>query len=132
VPYDDWTDLLFGVRLNELFGWRRNNFDRLVHLSYGLRFGPVLFARFPEAGLSIRRAALTAVEVVLSSSAVYELFEWAIALTLAPGGGGVQLPARRHVGRAEGHDAGRQRGRDRDDDRSSSRRPSTRRSRRSR
>jgi putative membrane protein len=85
VPYDDWTELLFGVRLNELLGWRRNNFDRLVHLSYGLCFGPVLFARFREAGLGIRRAALTAVEVVLSTSAVYELFEWAIALALAPG-----------------------------------------------
>jgi putative membrane protein len=85
VPYDDWTSLLFGTRLNELFGWQRNNFDRLVHLSYGLCFGPVLYARFREAGRSIRWAALTAVEVVLSTSAVYELFEWAIALTLAPG-----------------------------------------------
>jgi putative membrane protein len=85
VPYDDWTDMLFGVRLNELFGWHRNNFDRLVHLSYGLCFGPVLFARFREAGRSIRGAALAAVEVVLSTSAAYELFEWGIALTLAPG-----------------------------------------------
>jgi len=85
VPYDDWTDALFGVRLNELFGWQRNNFDRLVHLSYGLCFGPVLFARFREAGRGIRWAALVAVDVVLSTSAVYELFEWAIAMTLAPG-----------------------------------------------
>jgi putative membrane protein len=85
VPYDDWTDLLFGVRLNELFGWHRNNLDRLVHLSYGLCFGPVLFARFREAGRGIRGSALAAVEVVLSTSAAYELFEWAIAMTLAPG-----------------------------------------------
>jgi putative membrane protein len=83
VPYDDWTELVFGVRLNELFGWQRNNFDRLVHLSYGLCFGPVLFQRFRAAGL--RWAAPLAVEVVLSTSAVYELFEWAIAMTLAPG-----------------------------------------------
>ncbi|MEV4641124.1 DUF2238 domain-containing protein [Actinoplanes sp. NPDC049548] len=85
VPYDDWTDSLLGVRLNELFGWRRNNFDRLVHLSYGLCFGPVLFARLRESGRGIRSAALTSVEVVLSTSAAYELFEWAVALTLAPG-----------------------------------------------
>ncbi len=82
VPYDDWTELLFGVRLNEVFGWQRNNFDRLVHLTYGLCFGPVLFQRFRAAGL--RWAALLAVEVVLSTSAVYELFEWGIAMTLAP------------------------------------------------
>ena len=86
VPYDDWTQRLFGVRLNELLGWQRNNFDRLVHLSYGLCFGPVLFHRLRESGArGIRWAALVAVEVVLSTSAAYELFEWAIAMTLAPG-----------------------------------------------
>jgi putative membrane protein len=85
VPYDDWTDLLFGFRLNELFGWQRNNFDRLVHLSYGLCFGPVIFARLRETGRGIRWAAVVTVDVVLSTSAVYELFEWAIAMTLAPG-----------------------------------------------
>ena len=84
VPYDDWTDALFGFRVNDLFGWQRNNFDRLVHLAYGLCFGPVLFTRFREAGRSVRRSALLAVEVVLSTSAVYELFEWAVAMTLAP------------------------------------------------
>jgi putative membrane protein len=85
VPYDDWTQQLFGVRLSEQFGWHRNNFDRLVHLSYGLCFGPVLFARLRQAGRSVRWAALVAVDVVLSTSAVYELFEWGIAMTLAPG-----------------------------------------------
>jgi putative membrane protein len=86
VPYDDWTDALFGVRINELFGWRRNNFDRLVHLSYGLCLGPVLFRALRDRrGLRRRTAALTAVEIILSTSALYELFEWAIAMTLAPG-----------------------------------------------
>ena len=84
VPYDDWADALFGVRLSDTFGWRRNNADRLVHLSYGLCFGPVLFRRFRAAGRSIRWSALVAVDLVLSTSAVYELFEWAIAMTLAP------------------------------------------------
>ena len=84
VPYDDWTDALFGFRVNDLFGWQRNNFDRLVHLTYGLCFGPVLFTRLREAGRSLRRSALPAVEMVLSTSAVYELFEWAVAMTLAP------------------------------------------------
>ena len=85
VPYDDWTQALFGARLSELFGWQRNKFDRLVHLSYGLCFGPVLYQLFRSAGRSIRWAAVLAVDVVLSTSAVYELFEWGIAMTLAPG-----------------------------------------------
>lgn len=81
VPYDDWTQALFGFRLNEALGWERNNFDRLVHLAYGLCFGPVLFRLFHGT----KRAALRAVEVVLSTSALYELFEWGIAMALAPG-----------------------------------------------
>ena len=84
VPYDDWTQGLFGVRLSDVVGWRRNNFDRLVHLSYGLCIGPVLF-RWLRETRACRWAALAAVEIVLSTSAVYELFEWAIAMTLAPG-----------------------------------------------
>ncbi|MFI7547111.1 DUF2238 domain-containing protein [Actinoplanes sp. NPDC049599] len=84
VPYDEWTRVLFGFRLNELAGWQRNNFDRLVHLSYGLCFGPVLFRLLRDGGRRIRWAAVVAVDVVLSTSAVYELFEWAIAMTLAP------------------------------------------------
>ncbi|MFC4071635.1 DUF2238 domain-containing protein [Actinoplanes subglobosus] len=79
VPYDDWTQALFGVRLSEFAGWERNNFDRLVHLTYGMCFGPVFFM-----ALRGRWAALIAVEVVLSTSALYELFEWGIAMTLAP------------------------------------------------
>jgi putative membrane protein len=85
VPYDDWTQALLGVRLSDAFGWRRNNFDRLVHLSYGLCFGPVILRRLRDAGVRLRWAAPTAVEIVLSTSALYELFEWAIAMTLAPG-----------------------------------------------
>jgi len=82
VPYDDWSKALFGVRLSDEFGWRRNHFDRLVHLSYGLCLGPVIFR-----ALRLRRiwAAFLAVDIVLSTSALYELFEWGIAMTLAPG-----------------------------------------------
>jgi putative membrane protein len=79
VPYDDWTRALFGVSLSEAAGWERNHFDRLVHLAYGLCFGPVILGL-----LRGRWAPLLAVEVILSTSALYELFEWGIALTLAP------------------------------------------------
>ncbi|GAA2648337.1 DUF2238 domain-containing protein [Paractinoplanes durhamensis] len=83
VPYDDWTDVLFGFRINEVFGWHRNHFDRLVHLTYGLCFGAVLFRALQ--GRLGKWAAFAAVDIVLSTSALYELFEWAIAMTLAPG-----------------------------------------------
>lgn len=86
VPYDDWTQSLLGFRLNDALGWDRNNFDRLVHFSYGACLGPVLF-RFlrEERAWRIRWAALVSVDVILSTSAFYELFEWVVAMSLAPG-----------------------------------------------
>jgi putative membrane protein len=73
VPYDDWTDALFGVRLSEAFSWDRNHFDRLVHFAYGVCLTAVL-----------RQKWLRSLEIVLATSALYELLEWAIAMTLAP------------------------------------------------
>jgi putative membrane protein len=85
VPYDDWTQALFGVRIGDALAWQRNHFDRLVHFSYGVCLGPVLWRHLRDRGWRVRWAALVAVDVVLSTSALYELFEWGIAMTLAPG-----------------------------------------------
>ncbi|MFC4857981.1 DUF2238 domain-containing protein [Actinophytocola glycyrrhizae] len=74
VPYDDWTGGLFGFRLSEVFGWERNHFDRLVHFAYGLCLA-----------MALRLRPVRALEVVLATSALYELFEWGIAELLAPG-----------------------------------------------
>jgi putative membrane protein len=73
VPYDDWTDTLFGIRLNDVFGWQRNHFDRLVHFAYGLCLT-----------MMVRLKPLRSLELVLATSAAYELFEWGVAVTLAP------------------------------------------------
>lgn len=85
VPYDEWTRALFGRGLNDLLGWRRNNFDRLVHLAYGLCLAPVLMRVLVDRrGWRLGWAAVAAIDVVISTGALYELFEWGIAFTLAP------------------------------------------------
>src|SRR5690349_5215756 len=38
VPYDAWWRALTGSSFNAMVGWDRNNFDRIVHFSYGLLF----------------------------------------------------------------------------------------------
>ncbi|SLJ84890.1 putative membrane protein [Psychrobacter sp. DAB_AL43B] len=86
VPYDAWTQQLFGISLNELFGWQRNMYDRLVHFSYGL----LLFFAMIESSKSIFKVQSTkllvaiALMVNMSSSLLYELLEWGIATTLSP------------------------------------------------
>lgn len=86
VPYDDWTQQLFNVRLSELFDWQRNMYDRLVHFSYGL----LLFSAMFESAKSIftiqstKRLIAIALMINMSSSLLYELIEWSIAMTLSP------------------------------------------------
>jgi putative membrane protein len=74
VPYDDWTTAVFGLRLSEAFSWERNHFDRLVHFAYGVCLTAMLRLKW-----------LRSLEIVLATSALYELLEWTIAMTLAPG-----------------------------------------------
>lgn len=85
VPYDDWAQALTGKTINGILGWERNNFDRLVHCSFGLLGAPVVFEMgWRYAGL--RKgfwAALLAVGVVSLFGNVYEVIEWLIAVTMS-------------------------------------------------
>jgi putative membrane protein len=83
VPYDDWARALSGRTLSEAFGWSRNHYDRLVHLGYGaLAILPVSEALRRHAGLRRRLSLYIAVESVLAVSALYEIFEWLLTLTM--------------------------------------------------
>lgn len=85
VPYDDWLERMAGVRWSELFGGQRNNFDRLVHLGYGLCLTPVLFTYFTaQRGWRAGWATLAAVDIIVSTGAIYELLEWGVAVIAAP------------------------------------------------
>ncbi|APX74720.1 MULTISPECIES: DUF2238 domain-containing protein [Achromobacter] len=83
VPYDDWWRALTGHGLNSMVGWERNNFDRVVHFSYGLLLAyPIreIFLRVVE----VRGfwAYFLPMDVTLSTSALYELLEWGAAATV--------------------------------------------------
>ncbi|WP_111495653.1 DUF2238 domain-containing protein [Marinobacter bohaiensis] len=74
VPLFDW--------LGDLFGWERNNYDKLGHFAQG--FVPVMIAREIVLRLEvIRPGAWTnffTVCFALALSAFYELIEWWVAL----------------------------------------------------
>ncbi len=80
VPYDDWSEALLGFRVNDVLGLERNHFDRLVHFSYGLLLA------YPMRELFLRVADARGfwgyflpLDLTLSTSAIFELFEWAAA-----------------------------------------------------
>jgi len=80
VPYDRWFESLFGVTFNSLVGWQRNNFDRVIHVSYGLLLAyPIreVFQRIANA--SGFWAYFLPLDLTMSTSMLFELFEWVAA-----------------------------------------------------
>ena len=80
VPYDEWWHALFGRTLNYQLDFTRNNFDRLVHFSYGFLIA------YPIREVFLRLVSVRGfwgyflpLDVTLSTSAFYELLEWATA-----------------------------------------------------
>ncbi len=81
VPYDEGFRTLTGGSLNEWLGWERNNFDRVMHFSYGLLLA------YPVREVFLRVAQLRGfwgyffpLDITLSTSMLYELIEWGAAV----------------------------------------------------
>ena len=86
VPYDAWGRALLGVSIDRTFGLVRNDFDRLVHLSFGLlAIRPFAEAARRYGGMGPKAAVVSAFLFVGAASALYEIFEWLITIVLAPG-----------------------------------------------
>ena len=80
VPYDAWFTALTGTSLNDAMGWERNHFDRLIHFSYGLLLA------YPIREIFLRIANVKGfwgyflpLDLTMSTSMIFELFEWAAA-----------------------------------------------------
>lgn len=84
VPYDSWITSVTGHSLSEWFGWQRNQYDRLVHLFYGiLIWVPAREIFHKWYHFKPAAAAFAAWQFIAMSSLVYELFEWLLTL-IAP------------------------------------------------
>jgi putative membrane protein len=80
VPYDVWFQKLTGRTFNSLIGWERNNFDRLVHFSYGLLLA------YPVREIILRVVNVRGfwgyflpLDLTMSTSMLFELLEWGTA-----------------------------------------------------
>ena len=77
VPYDHWSLAWFGFSFEQVSGVHRNHYDRLVHLSYGLLLAyPVREVLWRLTSLRGFWLFFVTLNVMLSTSAVYELVEW--------------------------------------------------------
>ena len=81
VPYDEWFRQLFGRGLDQLLGWERNHFDRLVHFCYGLLLAyPVREVFLRVANVRGFWGYFLPLDLTMSTSMMYELVEWGAAL----------------------------------------------------
>ena len=83
VPYDKWMIKVFGRSLNSIVGWERNNFDRIVHFSFGLLMAyPIREIFLRVAGAKGFWGYYLPLDLTMSFSMLYELIEWAAAVNL--------------------------------------------------
>lgn len=80
VPYNEWTEALFGRSLNDMLGWERNHYDRLVHFSYGLLLAyPLREVFLRVANVKGFWGYFLPLDITMSTSMIFELFEWGAA-----------------------------------------------------
>lgn len=85
VPYDAWSQALFGVTMTDIFGFRRNHYDRLVHFAFGV------LVSIPAYRFLVRWhkvpplwAAAVSLAFIMAVGSLYEIAEWGVAMVVAP------------------------------------------------
>jgi putative membrane protein len=80
VPYDQWFVSIIGITLNDILGWERNNFDRVIHFLYGL------LLTYPIREIILRAVNIRGfwgyflpLTLTMTTSMIFELFEWGAA-----------------------------------------------------
>jgi putative membrane protein len=92
VPYDRWFEALTGTTFNSLVGWERNNFDRVVHFSYGLLLAyPIREVFLRVADVRGFWGYFLPLDLTMSTSMLFELIEWGAAEVFGGGLGQAYL-----------------------------------------
>ncbi len=80
VPYDSWCQSFVGASCNQLLGWTRNNFDRVVHFFYGLLLAyPIREVYLRIAGVRGFWGYAFPMSFIMATSMSFELLEWGAA-----------------------------------------------------
>jgi putative membrane protein len=83
VPYNDWIYMLSGINLNELFGWNRNHYDRLIHFLYGVLLTPAFTSMIMRYQVNKLTAFWLSVGIIMVSGVFYEWIEWFVSIVLS-------------------------------------------------
>jgi putative membrane protein len=85
IPYNEWIQSITRFNIDQYFDFKRNQYDRLVHFMYGfLLIIPISEIYINWVRIPIRLSKHLAFLFVLSTSMIYELIEWMVAVFLSP------------------------------------------------
>lgn len=80
VPYESFFVGAIGFSLQELLGWERNNFDRVIHFLFGALLAyPIREVYCRIANARGFWAYFFPLELTMATSMLFELFEWLAA-----------------------------------------------------
>jgi putative membrane protein len=80
-----YSETPIGVWMQDLFGFERNHYDRVVHFSFGvLMYHPLREIARRAAGIRTAWSYVFAFTAVLTFSAIYEIMEWCVAVIVSP------------------------------------------------
>lgn len=80
VPYDQWFQSYLGFSFDASLGFERNHFDRFVHFLYGLLLVyPIREVFIRIANVNGFWAYFLPLDLTMSTSMLFELFEWGAA-----------------------------------------------------
>ena len=80
-----YSEVPLGFWLQDALSLDRNHFDRIIHFGFGiLIFYPVREVLFRYSGAGLRLSGFAAFTVIATSSVVYEIIEWIVAIIVSP------------------------------------------------
>ena len=80
-----YAETPFGYWMEDWFGFQRNHYDRLIHFSFGLLLAyPIRELLIRAGGMKRSWSYTSAVLIILSLGAVFEIFEMWAALLVSP------------------------------------------------
>jgi putative membrane protein len=80
-----YSKVPLGFWLEDALALERNHFDRVIHFSFGVFIVyPVREVLFRYSGAGLRLSEFAAFTVIATSSAVYEIIEWIVAVIVSP------------------------------------------------
>ena len=79
-----YAEMVHFDAITQIFGFERNQFDRVVHFLFGLLLFRILFEMIVPSVNTAKATLFFTFSIIISISAIYEILEWLAVIILYP------------------------------------------------